>query len=98
MKPILIALACLIAATVLAVIVVFVLALATGPSIAAGERAALAAAVVNVLLWLAAIITFWFLSSSVQLLPRILGTLALAALQAIALAVVFLFTLVLLNR
>jgi len=43
-------------------------------------------------------VTFWFLSGGNQLAARIVGTLAVGVVQAIVLALVFLFSLILLNR
>jgi len=98
MKTILLALACLGLSTVIAVIGLFVVALSAGPSIAAGERAALMGAALDIICWVGSVVTFWFLSGGNQLAARIVGTLAVGVVQAIVLAMVFLFSLILLNR
>jgi hypothetical protein len=98
MKHVLVALACLGASVGIATLGVFVIAFSTGPSIAAGERAALMAAGLDLLLWVGASATFWFLSRSVPLAARILGTLAFGVIACVALGFVFVVTLVLLNR
>jgi hypothetical protein len=98
MKTVLIALACLGASVGIATLGLFVIALTAGPSIAAGEQAAAMAAGLDLLLWIGAVAAFWFLSRSIPLTARILGTLAFGVIELVALGFVFVATVVLLNR
>ena len=98
MKTVLVALACLGTSVGIATLGLFVIAVTAGPSITAGERAAVMAGGLDLLLWFGAIAAFWLLSRSLPRTARILGTLAFGAIACIALGFVFVASLVVLNR
>lgn len=98
LKAVLTASAFLVGSGALAVLAVFVVAVTTGPSVAAGSRAALVAGTIDVLIAVAAVASFWMVNRSLAVMPRILSTGLFAVLECMLLALVFLFTLVLLNR
>jgi hypothetical protein len=98
MKTALVALACLGISVGIAIVGLFVIALTAGPSIAAGERAAVMAGGLDLLLWFGATATFWFLSRSIPLTARILATLAFGVIECVALGFLFVGALVALNR
>jgi hypothetical protein len=98
MKTVVIALVCLGTSVGIATLGLSVIAFTAGPSIAAGERAAGIVGGLNLLLWFGAIASFWFLSRSIPLVARILGTLGFGVIACVALGFVFVVALVLLNR
>jgi hypothetical protein len=98
MKTVLVALACLGTSVGIATLGLFVIVLTAGRSIADGERAAVMAGGLNLLLWFGAIASFWFLSRSMPRTARILGTLTLGVIACVALVFVFVVAVVLLNR
>lgn len=98
MRTVLIALACLGISVGIAIFGLFVIVFTAGPSIAAGERAAVMAGILDLLLWLGAIVTFWFLNRSVSLSVRILSAIALGVIEFVALGLVFVSSIILLNR
>jgi hypothetical protein len=97
-KAILVAFLLLLAATATAVVTSLVIAVTAGPSIAAGERAALVAGGIDVGLGLIATVAFIVLNRALKPPWLILATLLFALGQFGVLALVFLMNLVVLNR
>ncbi len=97
-KAVLFGFSFLAASAVLAVVVLFILAFTAGKTIAGGERAAMLAGLVDLTLAVVSIGLFWFLNGSSTLPARIVGTTIFTVLELATLALVFVFTLVLLNR
>jgi NADH:ubiquinone oxidoreductase subunit K len=98
MKVLLTAVGWVLGAWLLAAAAVLVLAFTAGPSVAAGERAAVIAFVLDGVLWLAATLGFWLSSRSLPRTSRIVATLGVCAVAAAGLAVAFGLTLLVLNR
>lgn len=98
LKALVVGLALLFSSTAFAIGATFVIAVTAGPSIAAGERAALTSGGIEVFLGLAATLAFGLLNRSLKLPWLLLSTTGYALCQFGILAAVFLVNLVLLNR
>lgn len=97
-RAVLSALALLAGAAMLALIALFALLFSAGRTVAAGEQAAMYAAGVDLVIGLVATIAYWTLNPGLNVLPRVLTSALFAILQTLLLGVLFVFTLVLLNR
>ena len=94
LKAFLAALALLAGSAVLAVIALFTFAVTAGPSIAAGERAAVYAAVADLLIAVVAVGAYWFINRKLTVAPRLLATGLFAVLECLLLGALFVLTLV----
>lgn len=86
------------ASALLATLALFVLAFSAGTTVAGGERAALQAAVFNGLLGVTAVVVFHRMNVALDGIRRVLLSAGFALGECLLLGMLFLFTLVLLNR
>ena len=98
LKAVLVGAVLLVGSGVVAVVALFAVAVMTGPSIAAGEQAAVVSAVVDVFLGLTATVVFGIANRGLRPAWLAVATAAYAVLQFLLLGVVFLLNLVMLNR
>jgi hypothetical protein len=98
MKIFLLGLACFVGAIGLAVVGNLIVVVSAGPSVAAGERAVVIAAILDIFLWIASGVVFWLFAKPLSLPARIGSTLALLLPVAIVLALILLMTILVLNR
>jgi hypothetical protein len=98
LKAFLAAFALLAATAIVAVIAMFVLAVTAGPSVAAGERAAVHAAIAYTLIAIAAVGAYWPINRGLTTMPRVLATALFGVLECLLLGALFVLTLVMLNR
>jgi cytochrome b subunit of formate dehydrogenase len=98
MKIFLLGLACFVGAIGLAVVGNLIVVVSAGPTVAAGERAVIIAAILDIVLLVASGVVFWLFTKPLSLSARIGSTLALLLLVAIALVMVLLMTILMLNR
>jgi hypothetical protein len=97
-KAFLAAFAVLAASAIVAIVALFLLALTAGPSVAAGERAAVHAAIAYVLIAIVAVGAYWTINRQLTATPRLLATGLVAVLECVLLGALFVLTLVMLNR
>ena len=98
LKAVLVGVVLLVGSGVVAVVSLFAIAVTAGPSIAAGERAAVISGGIDVFLGLFATVVFGIANRGLKPVWLAVATAAYAILQFLLLGVVFLLNLILLNR
>ncbi|MGQ0801092.1 MAG: hypothetical protein ACT4NL_13420 [Pseudomarimonas sp.] len=97
-KALVVALALFAASAMFADIALFMFAFTAGPSVAAGERAAVYAGIADIVIAVIAVAAYWSISRGLTVTSRIVATGLFVVLECLLLCMLFVLTLVILNR